>query len=356
MASSWREELLEIDGFDPVVIGAPIERRRPARRRQADLRRQHRHRHRPRRPLAAARRNHRPGRRHRSGRPELSQQLPGSRGVSAGRRPARPAVCAAHRRHLLHQSLVRHGGDDPQDGGAHRLRRRGRQLLRPQGSGRFRHGLPARRARGRTASAACGNGRSARASTPSTPTPAASCWCRPRTSCCTGSPARPNRTATTKACGRSTWSPKTPTSRCCRCRWSCTSTTSRRPSVIQRFGDVKKLITQTLDPMLSAYFRDVAHQKTMLELLHERDAIQGEARGRTAPQVPRLRHRVRRRAHRQAGHGRGGGGKIEVLLEQLRQRQLSHRAARNLRSADGRGRKAADAQRSAGPGQRCKRN
>ena len=27
----------------------------------------------------------------------------------------------------------------------------------------------------------------------------------------------------------------------------------RAPSVIQRFGDIKKLITQTLDPMLSAY-------------------------------------------------------------------------------------------------------
>ena len=48
--------------------------------------------------------------------------------------------------------------------------------------------------------------------------------------------------------------------------------------MIQRFGDVKKLITQTLDPMLSAYFRDIAHKKTMLELLHDRDVIQQEAR------------------------------------------------------------------------------
>ena len=52
----------------------------------------------------------------------------------------------------------------------------------------------------------------------------------------------------------------------------------RAPSVIQRFGDVQRLITQTLDPMLSAYFRDVAHKKTMLELLHDRDLIQAEAR------------------------------------------------------------------------------
>ena len=52
----------------------------------------------------------------------------------------------------------------------------------------------------------------------------------------------------------------------------------KAPNVIQRFGDVKKLITQTIDPMLSAYFRDVAHKKTMLELVHSRDEIQGQAR------------------------------------------------------------------------------
>src|SRR6185312_8744591 len=52
----------------------------------------------------------------------------------------------------------------------------------------------------------------------------------------------------------------------------------KAPSVIQRFGDVKKLITQTLDPMLSAYFRDTAHKKTMLELLHDRDAMRSESR------------------------------------------------------------------------------
>src|SRR5207245_11099603 len=52
----------------------------------------------------------------------------------------------------------------------------------------------------------------------------------------------------------------------------------KAPNVIQRFGDVKKLITQTLDPMLSAYFRDVAHKKTMLQLLQERDEIQREGR------------------------------------------------------------------------------
>ena len=57
----------------------------------------------------------------------------------------------------------------------------------------------------------------------------------------------------------------------------------KAPNVIQRFGDVKKLITQTIDPMLSAYFRDVAHKKTMLELIHSRDEIQGQAPRSSGP-------------------------------------------------------------------------
>ena len=79
----------------------------------------------------------------------LPQQLPGRRGVSRGRWSARPAVRAAHRRHVLHQPLVRLGRADSQDGRAHRLRRRRRELLRPRGPGRHRHRLPPRRARRR---------------------------------------------------------------------------------------------------------------------------------------------------------------------------------------------------------------
>ena len=96
----------------------------------------------------------------------------------------------------------------------------------------------------------------------------------------------------------------------------------KAPSVIQRFGDVKKLITQTLDPMLSAYFRDVAHKKTMLELLHERDAIQHEAReelGRKFREfdIECVDVLIGKPDTAEAG------GKIETLLEQLRLRQLS---------------------------------
>ncbi len=96
----------------------------------------------------------------------------------------------------------------------------------------------------------------------------------------------------------------------------------KAPSVIQRFGDVKKLITQTLDPMLSAYFRDVAHKKTMLELLQQRDDIQRESR---AELQARFREFDIECVDVLIGKPdtAEAGGKIETLLEQLRQRQLS---------------------------------
>ncbi len=48
-------------------------------------------------------------------------------------------------------------------------------------------------------------------------------------------------------------------------------------SVVQRFGDVKRLISQTLDPILTAYFRDVAQSSSMLDLLTKREEIQRHA-------------------------------------------------------------------------------
>jgi uncharacterized membrane protein YqiK len=96
----------------------------------------------------------------------------------------------------------------------------------------------------------------------------------------------------------------------------------KAPSVIQRFGDVKQLITQTLDPLLSAFFRDVAHKKTMLDLIHSRDDIQKQAReslqGRFAEfDIQCVDVLIGK------PDSDNDNGKIENLLEQLRQRQLS---------------------------------
>ena len=74
--------------------------------------------------------------------------------------------------------------------------------------------------------------------------------------------------------------------------------------------------------MLSAYFRDVAHKRTMLELLQDRDSIQNES----SSELGRKFHNfdiecvdvlIGKPDTQQAG------GKIETLLEQLRLRQLS---------------------------------
>jgi uncharacterized membrane protein YqiK len=99
----------------------------------------------------------------------------------------------------------------------------------------------------------------------------------------------------------------------------------KAPSVIQRFGDVKKLITQTLDPLLSAFFRDIAHMKTMLELLQQRDVIQTEARAWLKTKfrefdIECVDVLIGKPTTVEAV---GASGKIETLLEQLRLRQLS---------------------------------
>jgi uncharacterized membrane protein YqiK len=51
----------------------------------------------------------------------------------------------------------------------------------------------------------------------------------------------------------------------------------KAPMIIQRFGDVKKLVEQTLDPMISAYFKNVGQKMTLIELLQNRAAIQEES-------------------------------------------------------------------------------
>jgi uncharacterized membrane protein YqiK len=51
----------------------------------------------------------------------------------------------------------------------------------------------------------------------------------------------------------------------------------KAPMIIQRFGDVKKLVEQTLDPMVSAFFKNIAQKITLIELLQNRASIQQES-------------------------------------------------------------------------------
>ncbi len=101
----------------------------------------------------------------------------------------------------------------------------------------------------------------------------------------------------------------------------------KAPSVVQRFGDVKRLITQTLDPILTAYFRDVAQTSHMLDLLTKREEIQRRATEELGERFQRydinvvavLIGRPESRDVPAAGHA----DPIDMLFDQLRMRRLA---------------------------------
>ena len=99
----------------------------------------------------------------------------------------------------------------------------------------------------------------------------------------------------------------------------------KAPSVVQRFGDVKRLITQTLDPILTAYFRDVAQTSNMLDLLTKREEIQKEATEALGERFKNYDINVVAvligRPESEAVVGEGDP--IDVLFDQLRLRRLA---------------------------------
>ncbi len=48
----------------------------------------------------------------------------------------------------------------------------------------------------------------------------------------------------------------------------------KAPLVIQRFGDIKRLVEQTLDPMVAAYFKNIGQTRTIIQLIQDRSVIQ----------------------------------------------------------------------------------
>ena len=51
----------------------------------------------------------------------------------------------------------------------------------------------------------------------------------------------------------------------------------KAPLVIQRFGNINMLVEQTLDPLISAYFKDTGQTRTLIQLIQERGQIQQQA-------------------------------------------------------------------------------
>jgi len=96
----------------------------------------------------------------------------------------------------------------------------------------------------------------------------------------------------------------------------------KAPLVVQRFGDIKKLVEQTLDPMVSAYFKNIAQTRTLIELLQGRSEIQQasavQMKDKFAAYSLELQEVL-------IGTPRAaeGNDQIEQILNQLRQRQLA---------------------------------
>jgi uncharacterized membrane protein YqiK len=95
------------------------------------------------------------------------------------------------------------------------------------------------------------------------------------------------------------------------------------PLVIQRFGDIKKLVDQTLDPLVSAYFKNVGQTRSFLELVQERSNIQDRATAEMARKFKDYNlelHEVLIGTPRAAD----GDQSIDQVLTQLRQRQIAN--------------------------------
>ncbi|HQE92089.1 MAG TPA: SPFH domain-containing protein [Anaerolineae bacterium] len=96
----------------------------------------------------------------------------------------------------------------------------------------------------------------------------------------------------------------------------------KAPLVIQRFGDVKRLVEQTLDPMVSAYFKNIGQMRTLIQLIQERSAIQQLA---SHEMKERFTHYNLELEEVLIGTPEPAAGdkQIETILTQLRARQIA---------------------------------
>ncbi len=96
----------------------------------------------------------------------------------------------------------------------------------------------------------------------------------------------------------------------------------KAPLVIQRFGDVKKLVEQTLDPMVSAYFKNIGQTRTLIQLIQDRSAIQQQSGEQMKAKFELYNLELQEVLIGTPTSGTGGG-QIEQILTQLRSRQIA---------------------------------
>jgi uncharacterized membrane protein YqiK len=96
----------------------------------------------------------------------------------------------------------------------------------------------------------------------------------------------------------------------------------KAPLVVQRFGNVAQLVEQTLDPMVSSYFKNVSQTKTFIELIQSRSELQENAsidmRERFQAYSLEFQEVLIGTPKPQAGDT-----KIENIMAQLRDRQIA---------------------------------
>jgi uncharacterized membrane protein YqiK len=92
--------------------------------------------------------------------------------------------------------------------------------------------------------------------------------------------------------------------------------------VVQRFGDIKRLVEQTLDPMVSAYFKNVGQTRTLIQLLQDRSDIQQIAGEQMKAKFAQYNLELQEVLIGTPTPGKGGG-QIEQILIQLRSRQIA---------------------------------
>lgn len=97
----------------------------------------------------------------------------------------------------------------------------------------------------------------------------------------------------------------------------------KAPLVIQRFGDIKKLVEQTLDPMVSAYFKNIGQTRTLIELLQDRSAIQSQSSEEMKVKFGAYNLELQEVLIGTPRPAQGGDDQIEKILTQLRQRQIA---------------------------------
>lgn len=94
------------------------------------------------------------------------------------------------------------------------------------------------------------------------------------------------------------------------------------PWVIQRFGDINMLVNQSLDPLVSAYFKDVAQTKTLIELIQERSEIRERAVLEMKAKFAKYNLQLEEVL---IGTPRSMGDDVQIenILTQLRERQIA---------------------------------